>query len=74
MTVPGATPAIISGTACNSDLPATVTVRPPRWAHHDNTLALAGLVLGQAAVNPVLFIVGRFDVTAEIRAVYFDRA
>ena len=41
-------------------------------AAHDDDAALAGLVFCQAAVNAVLGIVGRADVTAEVSAINLD--
>jgi hypothetical protein len=41
---------------------------------NDDHLALAGLVLGKAAVDAGLFLIGRADMTAEIGAVDLDLA
>lgn len=43
-------------------------------AHDNNALALARLIFREATVLAVLFVVRGFDVTAEVRAVDFDRA
>ncbi len=43
-------------------------------AGDDDDAALAGLVLGKAAVDPVFLAVGRLDVAAEITAIHFNRA
>lgn len=43
-------------------------------AHDNDALALAGLIFREATVLAVLFVIGGFDVTTEIRAVDFDRA
>ena len=43
-------------------------------AHHHHHPPLAGLVLGQPAVHPVLLVVRRLDVAAEVGAVDLDLA
>ena len=43
-------------------------------AHDDDDAALAVLVFGKAAVDPVFLVIGGLQVAAEIGAVHFDRA
>ena len=44
------------------------------FARDNHNAALAGLVLGKAAVDPVFFAVGRLNVAAKIAAVDLNRA
>ena len=50
------------------------SVSPLPLAHDDHDLALAGLVLGKAAIDAVFLVVRGLDVAAEVRAVDLDLA